>query len=249
MASAGSFISVVSTVVFFVMLFDAFYYRSQFSRIDNKAPIHLKRITKIKGHSLRTILNRTSSLLAVTGLPHDSQINFQLPASSIMEGIVTLHHDMMFFLVFISVFVLYILVVIGLNFNTTNKFKVSQVTHHSGIEIIWTIIPTIILVLIALPSFVLLYSMDELHNPFLTLKVIGRQWYWSYEYSDSLGTKDYPEIYNETLDKANDISFDAYMEPDVESEKFRLLKTDNTVYLPAHEHIRVLVTSSDVIHS
>lgn len=186
--------------------------------------------------------------LAILGAPEIGQVGFQLPASSIMEGIITLHHDMMFFLVFISIFVLYILIVIAFRFNTVNHKRLSLISHHTGIEIIWTIIPTIILILVALPSFVLLYSMDELYNPFLTLKVIGRQWYWSYEYADTIGTREYG-VFNETLDNNQDIVFDAYMDPEVESSQFRLLKSDNTVYLPIQQHVRVLVTSSDVIHS
>jgi cytochrome c oxidase subunit II len=242
-ASCGAFISVVSTIVFFVLLLDAFRSRSKFAVVDG-SPARYRKETNVSGSII--------SVLAIVGAPEAGQIGFQLPASSIMEGIVTLHHDMMFFLVFISIFVLYILVIIALRFNTNKRNPLSHINHHTGIEIIWTIIPTIILVLIALPSFVLLYSMDELHNPFLTLKVIGRQWYWSYEYGDIVGAKD-----SEGLTPADeklysgkeDIIFDAYMDQDIESNHFRLLKTDNTVYLPVHQHIRVLVTSSDVIHS
>jgi heme/copper-type cytochrome/quinol oxidase subunit 1 len=242
-ASCGAFISVISTLVFFAMLFDAFRYRSRFAKVDG-TPLRYQQIT---------IHSKTRSIvlglpLAILGAPEAGQVGFQLPASSIMEGIVTLHHDMMFFLVFVSIFVLYLLVIISLQFDTTKRLPLSHVSHHTGIEIVWTIIPTVILILIALPSFVLLYSMDELYNPFLTLKVIGRQWYWSYEYADTIGTREHG-VFNEILDGNQDIVFDAYMDPEVESKYFRLLKSDNTVYLPIQQHIRVLVTSSDVIHS
>ena len=109
--------------------------------------------------------------------------------------------------------------------------------HNTKLEIIWTIIPTIILIFIAVPSFILLYSLDEVINPSITLKAIGHQWYWSYEYSD----------YTEE----NSINFDSYMitENDLELGQFRLLEVDNRVVLPLNTHIRVLVTAGDVLHS
>jgi cytochrome c oxidase subunit 2 len=102
--------------------------------------------------------------------------------------------------------------------------------------------------LIALPSFILLYSMDEQFDPILTLKVIGRQWYWSYEYTDTANlSNNYP---SDTEVLASNIIFDAYMDQDFEETSlFRLLKTDNDVYLPTHAHLRILITSTDVIHS
>jgi len=118
----------------------------------------------------------------------------------------------------------------------------SAVSHHTTLEIIWTIIPTIILIFIAVPSLTLLYSMDELQKPSVTLKVIGRQWYWSYEYTDALEAAWSPT-------EVNDLVFDSYMDQDIEDGFLRLLKTDNDIYLPTHQSIRVLVTSSDVIHS
>lgn len=109
--------------------------------------------------------------------------------------------------------------------------------HNTKLEIIWTIIPTIILIFIAVPSFILLYSLDEVINPSVTLKAIGHQWYWSYEYSD----------YTED----NSINFDSYMitENDLEFGQFRLLEVDNRVVLPINTHIRVLITAGDVLHS
>lgn len=109
--------------------------------------------------------------------------------------------------------------------------------HNTKLEIIWTVIPTIILIFIAIPSFILLYSLDEVINPSVTLKAIGHQWYWSYEYSD----------YTEN----NSINFDSYMitENDLEFGQFRLLEVDNRVILPVNTHVRVLVTAGDVLHS
>ena len=110
--------------------------------------------------------------------------------------------------------------------------------HGTTIEIVWTVLPSLILVVVALPSFALLYSIDEIIDPTITIKCVGHQWYWSYEYSDfetKLGT----------------INFDSYMIPEDELEfgELRLLEVDNRIVLPQNTHIRVLVTAADVLHS
>lgn len=105
------------------------------------------------------------------------QLGFQDSASPIMEGIVDLHHDIMFFMTVIMVFILYLLVRTVMLFNSNNK--VLKVTHGKVIEIVWTIAPSFILAVIAIPSFALLYSMDEVINPAITIKAVGHQWYWS----------------------------------------------------------------------
>ena len=112
---------------------------------------------------------------------HNYQFGFQLANSPIMEGIISFHHDLFFFLVFILFFVIYLLTKCIIDYNSNNK-NVQIITHASNLEIIWTLIPAVILIFIAMPSFSLLYSMDELVNPLLTIKIIGHQWYWSYEY-------------------------------------------------------------------
>ena len=157
-----------------------------------------------------------------------------------MEGIVNLHNDLMFFLVFILFFVVIVL------FRTLTFFKfhpnsnkiVNRVIHGTEVEIIWTVIPSLILVIVALPSFALLYSIDEVIDPSMTIKCIGRQWFWAYEYSDGASI-------------GNLLSFDSYMVPEDELEigELRLLEVDNRVVVPASTHIRVLVTAADVLHS
>lgn len=114
---------------------------------------------------------------ALRGMAESGQLGFQDAATPIMEGLIDLHHDIMFFLVFIVIFVLYLLSAIIILFHATplQTRSTSTVTHHTWLEIIWTIVPTIILIFIAFPSFALLYSMDDLHTPSLTLKVVGRQ--------------------------------------------------------------------------
>ena len=118
------------------------------------------------------------------------------------------------------------------------KSKSRFVVHGTIIEIVWTVIPSLILVVVALPSFALLYSIDEIVDPALTLKCIGNQWFWSYEYSDFEA-------------QSCAIRFDSYVvaEDDLEFGTLRLLEVDNRVVLPLKTHIRVLITAADVLHS
>jgi len=115
-----------------------------------------------------------------------------------------------------------------------NSYSSRTLLEGQEIETIWTILPAIILVFLALPSLRLLYLLDEVNNPIITLKAIGRQWYWTYEYSDF-----------------TNLEFDSYIiqTPDLEPGDYRLLEVDNRAVLPIQAEIRVLVTASDVIHS
>eukprot|EP01041_Mallomonas_annulata_P000673 gene673-1294_t len=117
---------------------------------------------------------------------------------------------------------------------------VQKFSHSSVLEIVWTILPAIVLLLLAIPSFALLYSLDELIDPDVTLKIIGHQWYWSYEYSD------YSSLFN-----GKSVAFDSYMVAtnDLTKGAFRLLEVDNRVVLPVKTHIRLLITAADVLHS
>lgn len=167
------------------------------------------------------------------------QLGFQDPATPVMEGIINFHHDLMFIVVLTTVFVCWMLFrVIYLFDEKTNPIAL-DIVHGSTIEIIWTTIPALMLLTVAIPSFALLYSIDEVIDPIITLKVIGSQWYWSYEYSDNLEYSDEPLI------------FDSYMvsESDLDIGQLRLLEVDNRVVLPINSHVRVLITASDVLHS
>jgi cytochrome c oxidase subunit 2 len=168
------------------------------------------------------------------------QIGFQDPATPYMEGIINFHHNIMFFLVGVVIFVSWLLVRCIFLYSTKNHPTPDKFTHSTLLEIIWTIIPALILMIIAVPSFALLYSLDEIIDPALTLKVIGHQWYWSYEYSDYT-----------SLEGGQNLNFDSYMiaEEDLNLGNFRLLEVDNRVILPTKTHIRVLVTAADVLHS
>ena len=166
------------------------------------------------------------------------QLGFQDPATPIMEGIVTLHHEdngyHYLYWMFRSIFN-------GTLCSTFKKDvhpKADRVVHGTALEIVWTITPALILLVIAVPSFALLYSVDEIIEPAVTLKAVGHQWYWSYEFSD-YATED-GEV----------INFDSYMVPsdDLEQGALRLLDVDNRVVLPTQTHIRVIVTAADVLH-
>jgi len=191
--------------------------------------------------------------------PEPWQIGFQDSATPVAEGIQNLHHDIFFFLVFVLLFVVWMLgrtlwifssnenyrVPKGWNYDTNRKFNYVQnsssvgMNHGTAIEIAWTVTPSIILMVLALPSFALLYSIDEIVDPSLTLKVIGHQWYWTYEYSDYANGDDTSFV------------FDSYMisEDDLEVGQLRLLEVDNRVVLPISTHIRVIISAADVLHS
>nr|YP_009485353.1 cytochrome c oxidase subunit II [Theretra japonica]AVR43438.1 cytochrome c oxidase subunit II [Theretra japonica]UMR55041.1 cytochrome c oxidase subunit 2 [Theretra japonica] len=158
-----------------------------------------------------------------------SNLNLQNSTSPLMEQIIFFHDHTLIILIMITILVGYLM--LNLFFNKyINRFLLEG----QMIEMIWTILPTITLIFIALPSLRLLYLLDELNNPLITLKSIGHQWYWSYEYSDF-----------------HNIEFDSYMIPsnELNSNNFRLLDVDNRIILPMNNQIRIMVTATDVIHS
>jgi cytochrome c oxidase subunit 2 len=142
-------------------------------------------------------------------------------------------------MIVILVFVLWMLTRTLYHFHHSRNPIPEKIIHGTTIEIVWTVAPSLILVLIAIPSFALLYSMDEVVDPAVTLKAIGHQWYWSYEYSD-YNTEDAPAI-----------GFDSYMIPEdsLTPGQFRLLEVDNRVVVPVNTHIRMIITAADVLHS
>jgi cytochrome c oxidase subunit 2 len=165
------------------------------------------------------------------------QLNFQDPATPIAEGMIYFHNYLMYFLIIIGIFVLWLLyAAYESNSNVSSRFA-----HSSIVEIIWTTLPAVVLVFIAIPSFTLLYSLDELSDPLVTVKIVGHQWYWSYEYSDYLSKQQ----------SYLNLNFDSYMinTNDLTLGSFRLLEVDNRLVLPIKTHIRLLITSSDVLHS
>ena len=177
--------------------------------------------------------------LARQDAPEPWQMGFQDPATPVMQGIIDLHHDICFFMAVILVFVMWMLSRTLYHFSSNKNVVPEKIIHGTTIEIAWTVTPSLILVLIAVPSFALLYSMDEVVDPAVTVKAIGHQWYWSYEYSD----------YNQSDEQS--IAFDSYMIPEDELEpsQLRLLEVDNRMVVPVNSHVRIIVTSADVLHS
>nr|ABE47800.1 cytochrome c oxidase II [Erysichton palmyra tasmanica]ABE47802.1 cytochrome c oxidase II [Erysichton palmyra tasmanica] len=156
-----------------------------------------------------------------------SNLNFQNSVSPLMEQIIFFHDHSLIILIMITMLVSYMM--LSMFFN---KFINRFLLEGQMIELIWTILPAITLIFIALPSLRLLYLLDELNNPLITIKSIGHQWYWSYEYSDF-----------------KNIEFDSYMINDYNLNNFRLLDVDNRIIIPMNNNIRMLITATDVIHS
>lgn len=174
------------------------------------------------------------------------QLGFQDPATTTMEGIYLFNLHLLFVIISIVIVVGWLLFSVLLNFTEFDNSRVSNFVHSNPIEIIWTTIPAFILLSLASPSFSLLYSLDEIANPELTLKILGHQWYWTYEVSDfntcmtssnqSLKYSSYM-LTNEFLQENNSIGF------------FRVLETNKRVVLPTNTHLRLLITAVDVLHS
>nr|WMV00287.1 cytochrome oxidase subunit II [Kikihia cutora cumberi] len=158
-----------------------------------------------------------------------SYINMQDAVSPLMEQLMFFHDHMLVILIMITIVVAYMMIMLMLNKIINRLLLEGQL-----IEFIWTLLPAMTLIFIALPSLRLLYMLDEINNPLLTLKIIGHQWYWSYEYSDF-----------------SDVEFDSYMKSmnEMNKNEFRLLDVDNRVILPFNSQVRLLVSSFDVIHS
>lgn len=165
--------------------------------------------------------------------PIDWQLDFQKAASPVMEKITDLHYLLLYIIFGIGLFVMILLGVVAFKFSSKRNPTPSTRTHHTLLEIVWTAIPILILVVIAIPSFKLLFYMDKAKTPEMTLKVIAHQWYWQYQY---------PE---------HKIDFDSNMieDKDLKPGQLRLLEVDKPVVVPVDTDIKVLVTSADVIHS
>jgi cytochrome c oxidase subunit 2 len=188
-------------------------------------------------------------LIIKNDAPEAWQLGFQDPATPVAAGMISFHHFLMFVLIIIGVGTFWLLYRSVSLFSSDKHPEPKTWTHSAPLEVIWTIIPALVLLMIAGPSFSLLYSLDEAIKPDLTLKAIGNQWYWSYEYSDLASSKRDLSSDEESVD--NTISFESYMLPesDLALGQLRLLEVDNRVALPVKKHIRVLITSADVLHS
>lgn len=186
--------------------------------------------------TISMVLIGAGDLLAAGAEPW--QLGFQEAVSPVMEQIVSFHNLLLWIITLITIFVLVLIAYTCIRFKASNNKVPSKRTHNAMIEVAWTAIPVLILVVIAIPSFKLLYYADVVDetNTDMTVKAIGRQWYWSYEYPDH-----------------GNFTFDAFMIPDEDIDQDagqkRLLETDNRVIVPVGTNIRLLTTASDVIHS
>ena len=166
--------------------------------------------------------------------PKDWQLGFQKSASKSMSDIVLFHDYMLLpIITAITVFVLFLVIYACIRFRATKNKIASQTSHNTTIEIVWTLVPCLILIIMAVPSFKVLYSQDRVPPADVTVKAIGYQWYWGYEYPDE------------------NIIFDSYMieDKDLKANQPRLLSVDNEVVVPVNKNIKVLITANDVLHA
>jgi cytochrome c oxidase subunit 2 len=168
------------------------------------------------------------------GAPQPWELTFQAAHSPVMERLTDFNYVLLVIIIVISVFIVALLGIVIFRYNKRRNPKPQSWSHNTLLEMVWTAIPVIILLAIAIPSIRLLYYQDRAPNPEMTLKAIGHQWYWSYEYPDH-----------------GDIAFDAVMKEEAELEEGepRLLATDTAVVLPVGTDIRILTTADDVIHA
>nr|YP_005296179.1 cytochrome c oxidase subunit II [Caretta caretta]AFP52727.1 cytochrome c oxidase subunit II [Caretta caretta]AFP52804.1 cytochrome c oxidase subunit II [Caretta caretta]AFP52817.1 cytochrome c oxidase subunit II [Caretta caretta]AFP52869.1 cytochrome c oxidase subunit II [Caretta caretta]ATP84793.1 cytochrome c oxidase subunit II [Caretta caretta] len=162
-------------------------------------------------------------------MAHPLQLGFQDAMSPIMEELLHFHDHTLMIVFLISTLVLYIITLM-----MTTKLTYTNTMNAQEVEMIWTILPAIVLITIALPSLRVLYLMDEINNPHLTIKAMGHQWYWTYEYTDY-----------------ENLEFDSYMIPtqDLPNGHFRLLEVDHRMVMPMESPIRMLISAEDVLHS
>src|SRR5271169_3498288 len=203
--------------------------------------VRLTRLLTTKA-TARAVLALTIGMFGVAAIasvaqaaePRPWQLGMQPPATEVMDRLSAFHFVLLIIIFAIAIFVLALLVIAMWRFNHQRHPVPTRTSHNTVIEMLWTVVPVVILVGIAIPSFKLMYFMDRVPNPEMTIKVTGHQWYWSYEYTDQDG-----------------LTFDSNVIPDAELKpgQKRLLDVDNPLVVPADTTIRVLITGTDVIHS
>jgi len=189
-----------------------------------------RRVTAAAMAALGTLLAGA----ALAGEPAAWGLGLQEGATPVKHALTSFHNMLLVIITLITLFVLGLLVYAMWRFRAARNPNPSRTSHHTLIEVLWTVVPVVILVIIAIPSFRLLYFLDRASDPEMTIKVIGHQWYWSYEYPDH-----------------GDVRFDSYMiqDADLKEGQKRLLEVDNRLVLPVGTTVRVLVTGNDVMHS
>ena len=171
---------------------------------------------------------------AIADQPKEWQLGFQDAASQSMRDIVNFHNNLLLpIIIAISVFVLFLMIYVCVRFRASKNPVPSKTTHNVMVEILWTLIPCLILIVLAVPSFKILYKQDTIPKADVTIKAIGYQWYWGYEYPDE------------------NIIFDSYMikEDELKKNQPRLLTVDNEVVVPVNKVVKVLITANDVLHA
>ena len=183
---------------------------------------------------LFTILATISATTVFANQPKEWQLGFQNPASDGMRDIVNFHNNILLpIIIAISVFVLFLMIYACIRFRASRNPNPSKTTHNVAVEVLWTLIPCLILIVMAVPSFKILYKQDTIPKAEVTIKAIGYQWYWGYEYPDE------------------NIFFESYMikEEDLKENQPRLLAVDNEVVVPVNKVVKVLITANDVLHA
>ena len=183
---------------------------------------------------LFTVLATILSTQAWANQPKNWQLGFQDSASQGMTEIVSFHNNILLpVIIAISVFVLFLMIYVCIRFRASKNPNPSKTTHNVAVEVLWTLIPCLILIVMAVPSFKILYKQDTIPKADVTVKAVGYQWYWGYEYPDE------------------NIIFDSYMieEKDLKSDQPRLLSVDSEVVVPVNKVVKVLITANDVLHA
>ena len=181
--------------------------------------------------TILAIIYTTSSL---ADQPKQWQFGFQDAASQSMRDIVSFHNNLLLpIIIAISVFVLFLMIYTCIRFRASKNPVPSKTTHNVAVEVLWTLIPCLILIVMAVPSFKILYKQDTIPKVDLPIKAVGYQWYWGYEYPDE------------------NIIFDSYMikEDELKENQPRLLTVDNEVVVPVNKVVKVLITANDVLHA
>ena len=166
--------------------------------------------------------------------PKDWQLGFQDAASQSMRDIVNFHNNLLLpIIIAISIFVLFLMIYACIRFRAARNPNPSKTTHNVAVEVLWTLIPCLILIVMAVPSFKILYSQDSIPKAEVTIKAVGYQWYWGYEYPDE------------------NIIFESYMieDKDLKDNQPRLLAVDNELVVPVNKVVKVLITANDVLHA
>lgn len=183
--------------------------------------------------ALATFLFSTNAW-AELGQPRNWQLGFQEAATPIMRQLTLFHDFLLILCTVVTLFVMALLIYVALRFNENANPKPSTTSHHTLLEVAWTVVPILILVVIAVPSFRLLFAQYDFPKADVTVKAIGNQWYWTYEYPDN-----------------GNMTFDAVIveDEDLKPGQPRLLATDNDIVVPVNKNIHVLITATDVLHN